>query len=524
MKSKLKTKYATVAIGTQHWMVENLNVTQFRNGDEIFHAETDEQWREANNNKIPAWCYLLNDSENGEKYGKLYNWHAVSDPRGLAAEGFKIPTDEDWKVLERTLGMPEVEVNEKVKDAYRGIGTSIGSKLKSSVKTRNGSLFLESSNESGFSGLPGGMRDSLSRFSSIGSSGYWWCFGQDDEGRVWRRYLLFTEYENSDSVFRGFVSKGYGLSVRCVVDTEYDSYQIPEQVINSESGILTITDEAFIKQSSSGHIQILAEVKNRQLDGDFEDFYSNGNKKSKGVIKDEKKEGVWVGWYENGQLAVETTFQNDLDHGVRKEWYPNGNIKLIQEYSTGIQCGLSKSWYENGQLMSVQNYKQGLKDGLREEWYENGLRRLKIDFVEGKVTGLYEFWYENGTKWLKFAAINNIYNGEYQQWNREGQMISKSLYVNGKKEGLHEEWYDNGQVKIRGNFKYDLLNGTYSDWYENGQVKVKTTYKDGLFNGLLEEWFSNGQLKARGEMQNGRKVGDWELWDADGGLIEKRRL
>ena len=77
-----------VKIGDQIWMVENLNVDKFRNGDIIPEAKTNEEWKKANENKQPAWCYYGNDLTYGEKYGKLYNWYAVTDQRGLAPEGY----------------------------------------------------------------------------------------------------------------------------------------------------------------------------------------------------------------------------------------------------------------------------------------------------------------------------------------------------------------------------------------------------------------------------------------------------
>ena len=72
--------YKTVTIGEQTWMAENLNVSKFRNGDEIPEAKTNEEWIKAGNEGKPAWCYYENIPANGEKYGKLYNWYAVTDP------------------------------------------------------------------------------------------------------------------------------------------------------------------------------------------------------------------------------------------------------------------------------------------------------------------------------------------------------------------------------------------------------------------------------------------------------------
>lgn len=71
-----------VKIGDQIWMTRNLNVDKFCNGDPIPETKTNEEWIKAGENGKPAWCYYDNDPANGEKYGKLYNWYAVNDPRG----------------------------------------------------------------------------------------------------------------------------------------------------------------------------------------------------------------------------------------------------------------------------------------------------------------------------------------------------------------------------------------------------------------------------------------------------------
>jgi len=85
--------YKTVKIGEQEWMAENLDVVSFRNGDSIPEARTNEEWIKAAKEGRPAWCYYGNDTANGIRYGRLYNWHAVNDARGLAPIGFHIPKD-----------------------------------------------------------------------------------------------------------------------------------------------------------------------------------------------------------------------------------------------------------------------------------------------------------------------------------------------------------------------------------------------------------------------------------------------
>jgi uncharacterized protein (TIGR02145 family) len=102
--SEIKPQYESVRIGNQEWITRNLDVDRFRNGDLVPHIESDKEWEEAGENGQPAWCYYDNDPEYGKDYGKLYNWYAVNDPRGLAPEGWHIPTDEEWTILEEFLG------------------------------------------------------------------------------------------------------------------------------------------------------------------------------------------------------------------------------------------------------------------------------------------------------------------------------------------------------------------------------------------------------------------------------------
>ncbi len=98
-----------VQICDQVWMSKNLDVDRYQNGDTIRHAQTTEEWLYAYSEKEGAWCYYNNDPANGEIYGKLYNWYTVIDSRGLAPEGWHIPTEAEWKELEMCLGMTKTE-------------------------------------------------------------------------------------------------------------------------------------------------------------------------------------------------------------------------------------------------------------------------------------------------------------------------------------------------------------------------------------------------------------------------------
>jgi uncharacterized protein (TIGR02145 family) len=95
--------YHVVKIGNQIWMKENLRVSRYRNGDPIPKASNQEEWDKSYFEQKPAWCYVNDDSNTEKEYGKLYNWFAVNDPRGLAPEGYEIPTDKQWIKLQQEL-------------------------------------------------------------------------------------------------------------------------------------------------------------------------------------------------------------------------------------------------------------------------------------------------------------------------------------------------------------------------------------------------------------------------------------
>lgn len=194
-----------VTIGRQVWMTENLNVEKFRNGDSIPEAKTDEEWKKAGESGQPAWSYYDNDPKNGEIYGKLYNWYAVNDPRGLAPEGWHISSEKDWAIL-RDFLRDEDQAGVKLKSinfwAYdnRTIGPD------EPPKPGNGT------NESGFSGLPGGMRRIRGGFGFMKYSGWWWSTNEHEKYSAWSRTLSY----HSGSMDRQDLPKSNGLSVRCV--------------------------------------------------------------------------------------------------------------------------------------------------------------------------------------------------------------------------------------------------------------------------------------------------------------------
>lgn len=190
---------ATVTVGQQTWISKNLNTDHFANGDPIPEARTPEEWKAANDNGAPAWCYYNNDLASGRTYGKLYNWYAVNDPRGLAPRGWHVPSDAEWTAI----------------TDYLGGATIAGTSLKStSLWADYNSASVKGNNSSGVACLPGGSRYSGGTFNYIGKYGDWWSSSEYTTGRAWSRGLSYS----SGDAGRQDDAKGDGYSVRCLRD------------------------------------------------------------------------------------------------------------------------------------------------------------------------------------------------------------------------------------------------------------------------------------------------------------------
>ena len=184
-----------VQIGSQRWTGCNADTEFYNNGDPIPEVTDPIAWAALTTG---AWCHYNNDPLNDVKYGKLYNWHAVNDPRGLAPTGYHIPSDSEWTTLTTFLG-----------------GTSIaGGKMKEEGLCHWTTPNTDATNTSLFTGLPGGFRYNTGNFSFLNTFGAWWSSTERYAGNPWYRGL----YNFNGIVDVGSISTEHGLSVRFIKD------------------------------------------------------------------------------------------------------------------------------------------------------------------------------------------------------------------------------------------------------------------------------------------------------------------
>ena len=189
--------YQTVKIGDQTWTQSNLAVSRYRNGDVIPEVRDAAQWISLTTG---AWCYYANDPANGAVYGKLYNWYAVADPRGLSPQGWHIPSGTEFTTLITSLG---------------GQNTAGGS-LKEAGTLHWLNPNTGAANNSGFTALPAGYRCSCSSgaFYNIGNQALWWS---STSGATTTGSNMEVAHNNIIAVI-SVNDKRKGYSIRCIQD------------------------------------------------------------------------------------------------------------------------------------------------------------------------------------------------------------------------------------------------------------------------------------------------------------------
>lgn len=338
--TKNDTISRSTIIGEQEWMISNLNTTTFRNGDLIPHAKSKKEWIEALNMEKPAWCYYNNNKKNSKNHGKLYNHFAVTDPRGLAPNGWQIPSSKDWQQL------------------FNELESQVGEKLKSSTgwnRKGNGIDLL------GFNALASGSRYGNGNFYGMGDYA---IFGTSD---------LKTIYLTSMGSLKGSNKYGNdGVAIRCFKNIYKEFKIIPEGVPNN--GFLFVDHEATGRSGHSG--SAITECKN----GDILAFFSN----TSGIIAGGHSPAGW------------TEYKRSTDGG--KSW----SEPIILEYSKKVweenQKTDGMSFEKSSVVMSAITAPNGNILVIMPNWwfekspqyllsYDNGDTWTTPRFIDNDATG-----------------------------------------------------------------------------------------------------------------------------------------
>ena len=185
--------YGSVKLNNQEWTTKNLSVTKYKNGTTIPQVQNATQWAGLTSG---AWCYYSYVTANGTVYGKLYNWYAVNDPRGIAPTGWHVPTNAEMVSLTDFLGG----------------SAEAGGLLKEAGFANWQSPNTNAINSSGYTALPGGYCLANGTFASKGTIGYWWTSNEYNPSSAW----CYGMYHNTKTITNAPIDKRQGFSVRLI--------------------------------------------------------------------------------------------------------------------------------------------------------------------------------------------------------------------------------------------------------------------------------------------------------------------
>lgn len=336
------SQFETVKIGNLEWASKNLNVSTFRNGDTIFHAKSNEDWERASKLHIPAYCYYDNNPSNGEVYGKLYNWYAVMDQRGLAPLGFYIPNNDEFWTLLRKYGLNPFSHTEK----------------KSEVASR-----LRERSSKSFKALLCGYRYEFGSFNALNEEGRWWSSTNHWTKSQYYAKKSFCPSELSiDKYFvagpgAGMLSAGCGYSVRCIKGDFNRTAEIP--IIKNE--FFEVDDNGnprngFIK-FINGNGYVTKNYTNGFEEGERLSYNAYGELISRELFKNGKLHGLSVYYIPRWKhKSCEGNYIDGKKEGEWKfyKWLTNPELEGLDD---PFEMKISKiEIYKNNQLVSSKDY------------------------------------------------------------------------------------------------------------------------------------------------------------------------
>jgi len=477
--------YKTVKIGNQVWMAENLNTDRFRNGDLIPEVKTEADWEKADINKKPAWCYYNNNFLIGKTYGKLYNLWAIIDSRGLAPNGFNIPSKEEWDSLDH-----EIFSNPRFESSREAGGGAVGSYLKSSEHwlaappSKFGNPFGFDlggigNNSSGFTAQPGGYR-SYGRFIYFEKSGVWWTStkgiykgvtSKNEEEGWYAAELNYYDHSLQMATFR--IGGMLGISLRCV-----------REIDSTERAEITQDLKRLREQDTLNRLASFQKLLDEPISLDkikvAKDDFPERMKWDEAIIWSKK---IGNGWRLPRAKELIMFLKSDIDKNVRNDYWTSkvtnssseSVIAAISKFRPGINqeenwefisttkdklysVRLIWSQLSNKQLDSLDNIEDSLKlvseTKMKEDFYKKFKLKLDNEAVEIKNLIISKFdlptemTYEEADVFCKMIGsewrlpskkeLSDIYSNRYKIGEfKDGKgIIRNELYYLGFENGV----------------------------------------------------------------------------------------
>ncbi len=285
-----------------------------------------------------------------------------------------------------------------------------------------------------------------------------------------------------------------------------------------------------------GKLIIKQEYSSGMKDGDFVEFYSDGNKKVTGsyVMNLPSKKWTWYNLNESktrqihftngvkngefrvwrdGSLYLFGIFDQDKKSGTWKWHRTKKDLDSLVTYVDGEINGPYQAWYDNGILSVSGSFDNGVPNG-KWEWFsqKNTLDSTKT-FKNGLLNGISTFHYKNGQIKRSVNFVSDILHGEDQSFFASGQMKEKTTYISGEKSGPYELWNASSTQEEKGAFLNNELHGEIQRWYSSGIPASITSYNSGILDGVMQVYSLSKQLKRELFYDRGKEIARFEYHD-----------
>lgn len=256
------------------------------------------------------------------------------------------------------------------------------------------------------------------------------------------------------------------------------------------------------------------------MDGQWQEFYADGNKKGLGLFVEGKEVGIWQTWHNNGQLMSTGKYVDGLKDGTWEEFHPDGSKAALSQWQAGVQVGEARRWYHDGKAESVMRFKDGKIDGDWLEWHENGEQKWIYTHQAGRKVGTWRRYYDNAKPQSEETFVDGLPQGPAWANYRNGSREYEGAWQAGVQTGAWTWWYPNGNKKKAGAYVEGRQDGPWEEWHENGNPRIRENFAKGVREGLWEEFWADGTLAARREYKDG--VGGPETLYFGGEVVLRR--
>ena len=278
-----------------------------------------------------------------------------------------------------------------------------------------------------------------------------------------------------------------------------------------------IIDSLYEEYFQNGQLRSKGYYKANKPIGQWQYFYENGKLRMTGEILHFKNHGKWNYFHENGEKYMEGTLENGLKQGFWSIYYDNGKLKSKGNYQKGHPIGTWEYFYEDGTQKAVTDYHQGR--GLYREYYKSGQLKMQGILQDGKSDSTWNYYYENGKLKASGTERSGIKDGFWKFYHQDGLLSSEGLYLNGIPFGNWKYYYENGALSTEGSHKNGEKDGFWKLYYPTGEFKAETQFN--LGEGPYKEYYESGKLKVKGYIKHGLNEGQWEYYYEDGNLEGK---